>query len=220
MPIRIPGLMKSRPARSAIVAAIAIEAAVIAAVYLVERAGLARDANAVGNGVGTPSSAAWWRVEGPGILRPGTVPAVVAAIGDDEEVLGVIVDGRARAYRLRAFSDPSSHIVNDVIDGRPITVAYCNLSDCARAYSGPPGGPPLDVRQAGLQDGQMIVKAAGSYFRHRDGRPFETGDAGAAFPYPDYPLRRRRWGEWRREYPDTDLYLAPPPREAATVDGR
>ncbi len=204
MPAPIPGPHRFRPATIALTAALAIVAALVAASFWSD------DARNVG--AGTPSSEVWWRVEGPGILRPETIPADRATIGDDEEILGVIVDGQPRAYRLSAFLDPSAHIVNDVIGDRPITVAYCNLSDCARAYAGPPGGAPLDIAQGGLKDGQMIVRAAGGYFWHRDGRPFEPAPsvgAGAVFPYPDYPMERRKWGDWRREHPTTDLYTTP-----------
>ncbi len=208
MPAPIPGLLRSRPATIALTTALAIASALVAASFWSDDA---RNVGA-GAGAGTSSSEVWWRVEGPGILRPEVVPADRAAIGDDEEILGVIVDGRPRAYRLRAFLDPSAHIVNDVIGDRPITVAYCNLSDCARAYGGPPGGAPLDISQAGLKDGQMIVRAAGGYFWHRDGRPFEPAPGVGtepAFPYPDYPMERRKWGDWRREHPTTDLYATP-----------
>jgi hypothetical protein len=39
-------------------------------------------------------------------------------------------------------------------------------------------------------------------------------DGGEPFPYPTHPLVRRTWGEWRREHPDTDLYLGPGPPAA------
>ena len=129
-------------------------------------------------------------------------------------MIGIVVDGQARAYRVRAFDDPSRHIINDLIGDRPVTVAYCNLSDCARAYAGPRGGRPLDVSQAGTQGGEMILKVGETYYWHRTAEPLEEASGGPPFPFPPHPLVRRKWGEWRREHPDTDLYLGPELRAA------
>lgn len=153
----------------------------------------------------------WRRADGPGIDRPPTVPADSAKIADDEEVLGVIVDGHPRAYRLLPFHKNSAHIVNDVVGDRPVSVTYCDLTDCVRAYSGPPGAGPLDIRQGGLQYGRMIVRVGDAYYWHRDNQPHNPENHPPPFPYPDYPVERRKWGEWRRLHPETDIYLGPSP---------
>src|SRR4051812_11606994 len=70
-----------------------------------------------------------------GIVRPPIVEAGASDLRPDEEVIGVEVDGRPRAYRLSAFRDPAHHVVNDLIDGVPLTVSYCDLNDCVRTYT-------------------------------------------------------------------------------------
>src|SRR5438132_1440079 len=60
----------------------------------------------------------------PGINEPPTVPAAQATLADDEEVIGVSVDGRSRAYCTSAFLGPQRHVVNDMLFDRPITVPF------------------------------------------------------------------------------------------------
>jgi hypothetical protein len=206
MPNPITGLFRSRAVRAAILAVLALEATVVAAVFYSERTQLKRESNTIRYGDSSKLGRFWKKVEGPGVSRPPIRPAADAKLGDGEEVIGIVADGRARAYRLRAFDELSRHIVNDLIGDRPVTVTYCDASDCARAYTGPRGGPLLDVSQAGIVDGRdMVVKAGDAYYLHMTGKPMKDG--GAPFPYPTHPLVRQTWGEWRREHPDTDLYL-------------
>jgi hypothetical protein len=204
----MPGLLKSRAAMGAVLAVLAVEAAVVAATYYSESAHLRRAAKIVRFGDASKLGRDWWKLEGPGISRPPVRREEEAGIADDEEVIGVVVDGKARAYRVKAFNDPSRHVVNDLIGDRPVTVAYCDLTDCARAYAGPRGGRPLDVSQAGLKDRGMILKVGDHYYRHGTAEPIEGG-GGPPFPFPSHPLARRTWGDWRREHPETDIYLGP-----------
>jgi hypothetical protein len=208
MPARLPGLWKSRAVKGAILVVLALETVVVAAVYYSESTHLRRESKIVRSGDTSKLDRFWRKVEGPGISRPPIRRAEDAKLPDDEEVIGIVVDGQARAYRVKAFDDLSRHIVNDLVGDRPVTVAYCNVSDCARAYAGPRGGRLLEVSQAGILSGrEMIVKAAGAYYLHRTGEPMKDG--GGPFPYPTHPLVRQTWGEWRREHPETDLYLGP-----------
>ena len=86
----------------------------------------------------------------PGIVRPPVVGADASGLRPDEEVFGLVVGGRARAYRLDALRDRSKHVVNDLVGGVPVTVAYCDVSDCVSAYRGPEASGPLDVSIGGL----------------------------------------------------------------------
>jgi hypothetical protein len=55
--------------------------------------------------------------------EPATVPASEAHfLADDDEVLGFVVRGKARAYAVTMVS--YHHVVNDVILGIPIAVTY------------------------------------------------------------------------------------------------
>lgn len=55
--------------------------------------------------------------------EPRTVPAEEATfLAPDDEVLGLVVAGRARAYAVTMLS--YHHVVNDVIEGIPVAVTY------------------------------------------------------------------------------------------------
>ncbi len=54
---------------------------------------------------------------------PKTLPARDARwLRDDDEVFGVVVAGRARAYPVPMIS--YHHVVNDVIEGIPVAITY------------------------------------------------------------------------------------------------
>jgi hypothetical protein len=55
--------------------------------------------------------------------EPRTVPAEEATfLAPDDEVLGLVVAGRARAYAVTMLA--YHHVVNDVIEGIPVAVTY------------------------------------------------------------------------------------------------
>ena len=55
--------------------------------------------------------------------EPATVPAGEATfLEEEDEVLGLVVRGKARAYAVTMLS--YHHVVNDVIEGIPVAVTY------------------------------------------------------------------------------------------------
>lgn len=203
-------LAKSRAAW--VVAAVAAaEAAVVVGSYGLERATLKRDENKASMARGAPRTLSR-RVEMPGLSRPAAVAAGESGMADDEEVIGVVVDGRPRAYRLKALAYPPWHIVNDVIGDRPVTVAHCDVSGCTKAYLGPAGSGPLDVAQAGLVEGEMVVKVGATAYVHRTGRPVGPASGAAALPYPEHEWTRTTWRAWSDRHPATDVFVGLPGR--------
>ena len=59
--------------------------------------------------------------------------AAEANLRPDDFVIGVAFGGKTRAYRLGALENPMGHLVNDMIDGVAISVAYCDLTRCVRS---------------------------------------------------------------------------------------
>ncbi|HKI30968.1 MAG TPA: DUF3179 domain-containing (seleno)protein [Gemmataceae bacterium] len=148
------------------------------------------------------------RFEWPGIRQPPTVPASEAAVCDDEAVIGISAGGRNRAYLVRALAqDRTTHIVNDVVGGVPVTVTHCNIYRCSRAFSGGPPDEPLDLSQGGLRAGGMVLKSGGYAYRQDSATALDPGSP--PFPYSFYPGEETTWGEWRGAHPDTDVYGGP-----------
>jgi len=139
----------------------------------------------------------------PGIRKPATVPALAAHLPDDEPVIGVTVGERHRAYRVAALAPMISHVVNDVLGDTPVTVTYCNRSDCAEVFTADRVGQPLDVWSAGYVDGLML-RMDGQFFMQKTRLPL---DGGRQVPLELMKHTRTTWKEWRDAHPDTDVFV-------------
>jgi hypothetical protein len=182
--------------------------------------------------VEAPKKSAVWRdILSSPVVRPRAIAASDAGLRPDEPVLGVVVDGRARAYRLGAMEGRSGHLINDVVGDVPVSVVYCDRNRCARAYSGPPGSGPLDLAVAGLLDGEMVLNAAGIAYFQDSGRrvdperleashdPVAVGYARAArgspgsgsgdrgIPHAGITPVLTTWKAWVDQHPDSDVYI-------------
>ena len=62
----------------------------------------------------------------PAIVHPPAIPAgqVTDQVGNNELVLGVVVEGQARAYPINMLTGPSREIVNDTLGKRPIAATW------------------------------------------------------------------------------------------------
>lgn len=209
-----------------ILAVVAGEIALVGWFYMRERTRLREDlrTNRVLHSYGGAHT--WWPFDSAGVRRPPTVEVDKAAMKDDDEVLGVVVNGEARAYRLHVMRNVSEHVVNDVIDGVPVSVLYCDLSDCVRAFVGQPGAEPLPIRVAGMMDGEMIVKIDGALYRQRSGErmqgtsdPLQVDTTQPPIPFASHPFTRTTWKEWKQQHPKTDAFVGLPKGNQEDPDG-
>ncbi|MFO0887619.1 MAG: DUF3179 domain-containing (seleno)protein [Isosphaeraceae bacterium] len=187
-------------------------AAIVGAVFVSEGARLAGRAGSWRTQAGEPPEHQALDFEADGIRLPESYPAGSAAIGDDEEVIGVIAGDEARAYRLAGLADRRRHILNDRVGDVPVSVTYCDLSDCARAFRGPDGGEPLPIGLAGMFDGRMILRVDGFDFFQDTTLPRDP--AGRPFPFQAAPFERTTWKAWRQAHPHTTIAAIPPPPPA------
>ena len=141
------------------------------------------------------------------IIQPSTVHPEKAGLPENASVIGVVANGKARAYALRSLRHLRQHVVNDLITDVPITVAHCDVTDCTHVYTSHDQAEPLDVRQAGFRDGQMILGIGDAYYEHSSGAPIEPGPGAPPFPYAGYPWVRTTWKEWKQQHPETDIYV-------------
>lgn len=156
----------------------------------------------------------WWPKEQDGVIRPLTVEAAKAGLKDDAEVLGVEVNGVTRAYRLATLSDINRHIVNDTLKGVPVSVLYCDLNDCARAYTGPASPDPLPIRMAGMKFGDLIFKVGEVFYQLSTNQalggsrfPGDPDSSLPPLPFSPTAVTRTTWGAWKQQHPGTDVYL-------------
>jgi hypothetical protein len=210
--LRAVRILKNGAARL-ILAVLAIELLFITFIYISERVSLKTQEHRVDLLRSYGPAHTWWPYDHQGVEAPTVHSASAVITNDREEVLGVEVDGKARAYRLGAMRDITKHIVNDQINALPVSILYCDISDCSRVFAGRLGAGPLSIRQAGVMDGEMIVKIGGVHYRQSSGGPVagpEEPLTDAArrlhFPYRSLPFSRTTWGDWKRRHPQTDIY--------------
>jgi hypothetical protein len=141
------------------------------------------------------------------IDRPVTVPAARATLADEDLVVGVVVGGKARAYRLAAFNSISKNVVNDVVNKIAVTITYCNHNECVRAYTDN-REEPLPIGVGGFNHG-LLLRVGDDVFQQKTSKGME----GVEIPYKSMPFELTQWGEWKKAHPDTDVYVgrtAPP----------
>jgi len=55
---------------------------------------------------------------------PTIVPADEAPIGDEDMVMGVVINGEARAYPVNYMNGPTNEVVNDTLGGEAISPSW------------------------------------------------------------------------------------------------
>jgi hypothetical protein len=83
----------------------------------------------------------------PAIDRPAFAPVAEATLPEDEPVIGLLINGQARAYPLRVLI--WHEIVNDVIDGVPVAITYAPLSNTALVFDRRVGDGVLEFSSTG-----------------------------------------------------------------------
>jgi hypothetical protein len=157
--------------------------------------------------------------DAPAVQQPPALPADEAALDDDTPVIGVLASGRARAYLVEALEQgASSHVVNDVLGGVPVSVTHCDLSGCTRVFSGATPGRPLELSVGGINGYRLVLKVDDRRYRQETSAPLDGGSP--PFPYREYPAERTTWGAWRRAHPGTDVYMGSVDEATATEAGR
>ena len=116
-------------------------------------------------------------------------------------MIGVVVEGSARAYRLNAYSSngwPGDHIVNDTINSVPITVARCDHEECVRVFAGEHHRHPLDVRAGGRTgSGELVLLLDGQRYA------ISSND----IPLTNYSFEETTWKNWLEKHPDSTVYV-------------
>jgi hypothetical protein len=184
---------------------LSVEAMGIAAIVAAERS--AQRADQARMSVFQTAGPDWKkRIAEPVLLPPSLAPNE-AKLPPDEIVIGVEVGGDARAYRFASFEWKSGHLVNDLVGGVPVSVAYCDLTGCLRVYSGPRDAVPLDLNVAGVLNGEMIIRHGGRMYFHKSGNEVEPGDGSPKLPYTLITPTVTTWKEWTAKHPETRVYV-------------
>lgn len=150
----------------------------------------------------------------PGFAVPPIRAAADAGLAADDEIIGVLVGGRSRAYLVRALVFPW-HVVNDVIGGQAVSVTYCDRARCMRVFTKESANKPLQLDIAGQMESGLILRIGNVEYSQKTGENL-TSPKDAPLPYSDMQFARTTWRQWREAHPDTDVYIGdlPPQRKA------
>lgn len=136
----------------------------------------------------------------PAIDSPRFVSAQRAGLADDDRVLGIVIDGSARAYPVRILN--WHEVVNDRIGDRAVLITYCPLCGTGMAFEPMPGAGGYGV--SGLLHNsdvllydratlslwsQIMAQAVSGPLKGRELAPL--------------PLIHTRWADWQRRHPAT-----------------
>ncbi|MBI2153429.1 MAG: DUF3179 domain-containing protein [Candidatus Rokubacteria bacterium] len=138
----------------------------------------------------------------PAIDRPKFVTPKEADpwLGAREPVLGLEVNGEARAYPLQILT--WHEIVNDTVGGRPVSVTYCPLCNSGIVFDRRLGGTTYDFGTSGMlykSDLVMYDRQTHSLWSQMEGRAIVGDLAGSRLTM--LPANTLAYGEWKRLYP-------------------
>ncbi len=139
-------------------------------------------------------------------------PDDAADLADDEPVIGLMLDGHARAYPRRLVAD---HIaLRDRTAAGDVLVIHDPLSGTTAAYR-LRGDELIDLRDSVfLFKGDTVLHDAGSksFWRALDGERLWSGSQGDTRRLAATPQVTTTWQAWRQRHPDTRVLRGDPDR--------
>ncbi len=140
----------------------------------------------------------------PAIDDPKFVPATTSGLGAGDRVLGLVINGVARAYPIRILN--WHEVVNDRFADRAVVVSYCPLCGTGMAFDAParPGGTGFGV--SGLlynSDVLLYDRATESLWSQILGLAISGPLQGTRLQ--PIALTHTSWSDWRARHPDTQV---------------
>ena len=140
----------------------------------------------------------------PALLEPKFQPASEANVHPRSRVLGLEINGVARAYPVAILN--WHEIVNDEIDGHRVVVSFCPLCGTGMAFKPQAAGVALTFGVSGLlynSDLLLYDHQSESLWSQILGKAI-SGDMRAQ-TLQQLPLIHTTWGDWVKRYPHSQL---------------
>ncbi len=122
-------------------------------------------------------------------------------LADNEPIVGLTIDGDARAYPLRILT--WHEIVNDVVGGVPVAVTYCPLCNSAPVFERTVDGRVLEFGVSGkLKDSNLIMydRQTETWWQQFTGDAIVGEMVGERLAF--VPARLQSYGEFAAENPN------------------
>jgi len=157
---------------------------------------------------------AFWATYVPVVMAPPKKQVLVSAIDADrfldsgESVLGVVVNGTARAYPRRLIARP--HWFTDEFDGKQLMISYCILCNSAQAFVPSVNGKKLNLRNMTAYNNNTVYHDTdtGNFIQQLEGKVIAGPDKGATLEA--YSVVITSWKNWKSVHPDSTVLYAPP----------
>lgn len=143
----------------------------------------------------------------PSIDDPVFIPVSQDTDLDDKEpVMGLEIDGDARAYPLRVLM--WHEIVNDTVGGRPVTVTYCPLCNAALVFDRVIDGAPDTFGTTGkLRNSDLVMydRKTESWWQQFTGEAIAGEKTGTKLSL--VPSRLESWERFKARHPDGQVLV-------------
>ncbi len=145
----------------------------------------------------------------PALTNPAHIaPAEATYLTDDELVFGVEIGGDARAWPLRILD--WHEMLNDVVGGVPVTLAYCTLCGSGILYDArvPGRAEPFVFGSSGFlyrSNKLMYDQATHSLWNQFTGRPVVGPLTGSGIELRVLPVAITSWRDWLARHPTTKV---------------
>jgi hypothetical protein len=143
----------------------------------------------------------------PALDNPKLIAAEAATyLNRDDPVFGVEINGDARAYPLRIAN--WHEMVNDIVGGVPISLAYCTLCGAGILFDGRVAGrdQPFTFGSSGLlyrSNKLMYDRQTDTLWNQFTGRPAVGPLVGSGIALTPLPVTLTTWAQWRMRHPGT-----------------
>lgn len=141
----------------------------------------------------------------PALTNPRSVPlaeAENAFLKKSDRVLGLAIDGHARAYPIKILN--WHEIVNDNLGGRPVVVTFCPLCGTGMVFDGEIGHRRFTFGVSGLlyqSDLLLYDRQTESLWSQIKGEAVTGEIAGTKLKL--LPSVQTTWAEWKKKYPNS-----------------
>lgn len=145
----------------------------------------------------------------PALTNPPMIDAAAAAyLNPDDPVFGVVINGDVRAYPLRIMD--WHEMLNDVVGGIPVSLAYCTLCGSAILFetSWPGRQLPFVFGSSGFlyrSNKLMYDTTTNSLWNQFTGRPVVGKLTGSGIELKTRPVVITRWSDWLTRHPQTKV---------------
>lgn len=138
----------------------------------------------------------------PAIDKPVFVPAGRAKLAARDRVLGVNLNGVARAYPVLILN--WHEVVNDRFGDRSVIVTYCPLCGTGMAFDGGAGPSALSFGVSGLlYNSDVLLYDRGTESLWSQIMSTAISGPAKGTRLAAVPLTHTTWADWRRRHPDT-----------------